>query len=73
MVVQPSTGQLPRSSDVADFYHHAPIANEEHGPVIATALEILFTTTGSDSASMVALTKTLAELNAFTQSQAAEL
>jgi hypothetical protein len=66
-------GQLPISSNVADFYHSAPMVNEDQGPNIATALANLATVTGSDRATVAALTKALAELTAFTQSQAAEL
>jgi hypothetical protein len=43
------------------------------GPNIYTSLANLATATGSDCATVAALTKTLAELTAFTQSQAAEL
>jgi hypothetical protein len=74
MVVQTPTDQLPRSSYVADFYDRSPLANEEHSPIIATSLVNLATDTGSDLATvvaLVALTKALAELTAFTQSQAA--
>jgi hypothetical protein len=73
MIVQAPTGQLPRSSNVAGFYHSAPMANGDQGPNISTALANLSTATGSDRTTVTALTKALAELTAFTQSQAAEL
>jgi hypothetical protein len=73
MVVQAPIGQLPRSSDVADFYHRALMVNEEHGPSAANALVNLATATGSDRKTMDALTKAFAGLTAFTQSQAGEL
>jgi hypothetical protein len=63
----------PRSSKIAAFNHSAPLANEDSGPNIATALANLANATGSDRATVAALTKALAELTAFTQSQNAEL
>jgi hypothetical protein len=73
MVVHAPVGQLPRSSNVADFYGSAPMANEEQGPYITTSLSNLATATGSDRATVVAPTNALAELTVFTQSQSAEL
>jgi hypothetical protein len=73
MYVPVITGHLPRSSDVTEFYHCAPIANGEQGPSMATVLASLATATGSERAPMAALTNILAELTDFTQRQAAEL
>jgi hypothetical protein len=55
-------GQLPRSSGVADFYHRAPI--------MSTTLANFTTVTGSECASVAALSKALAKLTDFVQSQA---
>jgi hypothetical protein len=52
MVVHTTTGELPRSSDVAEFYHCAPLANEEHGPSTTTALANLATANGVDHCSI---------------------
>jgi hypothetical protein len=73
MDVHTSVGQLPRSSNIADFYHSSPMANEEQGPNTATALSNLATIIGSDRATEAVLTNALFESTAFTQIQAAEL
>jgi hypothetical protein len=73
MVVQAPVDQLPISSNFADFYHNAPMANADQCPNIATALTkfatVTATATGSDRTPVVALTKALSELTAFTQIQ----
>jgi hypothetical protein len=73
MVVPTPVGPPPRSSNIADFYHSAPLVNEDPGPNIATTLANLATVTGSNRATVAALNKALAGLTAFTQSQAVEL
>jgi hypothetical protein len=49
------------------------VVPEDQSPNIAMALANLANANGSDRATVVALTKILAELTAFTQNQAAEL
>jgi hypothetical protein len=73
MVVKTPVGPPPRFGSIADFYHMVSLANDGPGSNIATAMANLATTTGSGRATVAALTKALAELTAFTQSQAAEL
>jgi hypothetical protein len=66
-------GLLPRSSDIDDFYHCAPMASGEHAPHTATALVNLATVTRSNHVTVIALTKALVELTDFTQIKSAEL
>jgi hypothetical protein len=69
MILQAPVGQLPRSSNVADLFHSAPMTNEQQGPNIATTLANLATVTFSDRTTVAALTNALAELTDFMQSQ----
>jgi hypothetical protein len=73
MVVPPPVGTPPGYSKIDEFYHRPPFTNEDTYPNIAMALAPLVTATGSERATVAALTKALAELTAFTESQSAEL
>jgi hypothetical protein len=73
MFVQAPVGHLPRSSNFSDFNHKAHMTNADQCPNIATGLTkfstATATATGSERTPVVALTKAISELTAFTQSQ----
>jgi hypothetical protein len=73
MVLPTPVGPPPRSINIAESYHSAPLANEDPGPNITMSLVNLFTDTGSERTNVAAVYKALPELTDFIHIQAAEL
>jgi hypothetical protein len=67
MALQAQDGHQFRYRYIADNYRHEPIVPEDQHPTIATSLASITTVTRSDHSTVIALTKSLSEMNVFTQ------